>query len=386
LRSFAADDSFETGLALLAVRVAWYVCRSEIIMTWPKWMPRALIWFGASSLVRVALALVSLRTAHPMSSGRDGHHYLAIAVTGYDESNVVFPPLYPWCVEALAWLLPPEVAAFTASVLPAGVATVLFGLLVWQAAPTPGDDRRARADADFGVVAFTFASYAWLHMSATPGSEAVGMMTLLGAILLFKRGWLGWGAVCLGAASLSRVTFFMFAPYFAWLAYRRRHKPVDLLYAGAAGVGGVAQHLIGWAVFGELVSIAAIQRAQWGSWTEFPFSVYLDLAAVPYAASLVAKVTGVLVAYVVALTYLRKTEWLLQGAPLLFVLVSLNSYAFFGYGFDRQAIPILAPFVALVEVTRHRPRWRWVVLVVLIALALRMSVALTLWQGNRAYL
>ena len=356
-------------------------------MSWRKWLPRALVWFGASTLVRVGLSVVASGTAHPISSGRDGHHYLAIALGGYDEGNAVFPPLYPWCVEVLAWLFPPELAAFAASLLPAGVATVLFGLLIGRDRLTAGaDEREARADADFGAFAFTFASYAWLHMSATPGSEAIGMATLLAAILLFKSGRLGWGAVVLGAASLSRTTFFMFAPYFAWLAFMARRRKLDVLLAGAAGIGVVVQHLFAWGVFGHFVSLTDIQRVQWGSWTDYPFAVYLHLGNVTYPTSLIVKVTGVLLAYLVALVYLRKTEWLLQGAPLLLLLVSLSSYAFFGYGFVRQAIPILAPFVALVEVTRGRPRWRWVVAVVLVGLALRLSVALTLWQGNRAYL
>ncbi len=345
-------------------------------------------WFLGSTLLHCAVAALAFRTPRPVSAGRDGHHYVAIAMRGYDQLNVVFPPLYPALIRIGSFLGRPDWAAFVVSIVAAGVATVLFGILLVREQPVLGgtapDDVSARLrEADWGVVFFTVGSYAWLHMASTPSSEPVAMALMLAAILLFDDGRSSWGALVLAAASLTRTTFFLLGPYFAYVAWRRRRRLLDAGWSAAALVGLGVQHALVYQVYGRFVTVSSIQAASWGSSLLYPFAVYGDLGGNHYRAAVIARVTVMLVAYVAALALLRRTRWLWQGAPMLLFLVSLNAYAFFGYGFERQAIPILAPFLALVQVTRARPGWRLPLAAALAVISIASAAYLIAWQGYR---
>ncbi len=345
-------------------------------------------WFLGSTVLHCAIAALAFRTPRPVSAGRDGHHYVAIALRGYDQLNVVFPPLYPALIRIGSIVARPDWAAFAVSIVAAGVATVLFGILLVREQPVlggaaPGDTAARLREADWGVVFFTVASYAWVHMASTPSSESVAMALMLAAILLFDGGRFSWGALALTAATLTRTTFFLLGPYFAYVAWRRRRRLRDAGWSAAALVGLGVQHALAYHVYGRFVSVSSIQAASWGSSLLYPLAVYGDLGGNHYRAAVIARVTVVLIAYLAALAYLRRTRWLWQGAPMLLFLVSLNAYAFFGYGFERQAIPILAPFLALVQVTRARPRWRLPIAVALALVSVASAAWLIDWQGYR---
>ncbi len=345
---------------------------------------RVAAWAAVAFLLHGAIALAAIGTAHPISSGRDGHHYLAIASRLYTyHVNLAFPPGYPLLIRLFEPLLGYQPAAWFVSLVASTLATAFFGLLLAGSAPSPGSARGWLRDEDYGVAFFLVGSYAWLHTASTPTSESVGMALMLGGMLALRGGHELQAALCLALASCTRITFFLLVPFFCWPALRQRRYVRAAVIAAAGCAGIVVQHALSRSILGSIQGVDELQRRHWQSFVSFPLAAFFSPLFLHYNPRAVLRVTLMFGANVYALWRLRRTRWLLHSGPMLLFLSALSPYAFFRYGFDRQAVPLLSFYVWLHEEARLRPRSRPAILLAMAAASIWIAVVFVRWQANR---
>jgi len=132
----------------------------------------------------------------------DTNHYLRIAQQGYtDESDSVFPPLYPLLIRALGTLFggTPTADLATALLLSNLAALGLFMLLAHISGQLLGNSRALRAVVYFALFPtgfFLFAGY----------SESLFILLALASLWMGKNGRFWWAGILGLLASLTRLT------------------------------------------------------------------------------------------------------------------------------------------------------------------------------------
>jgi Gpi18-like mannosyltransferase len=195
----------------------------------------------------------------------DAPHYLDLARMGYVSGGVearwiVFYPLYPWLVRAVAFVVRDDMlAAFVVS----GVASVAAGLLLYRLARADGEPEEVARASVFYLLVFPTAYF--LHIGYT---ESLFLALSLGAFLAARaRSWRVAGLLG-GLAAMTRINGVVLLPalaFEAWDEYRgegRRVRP-EWLWLLLPGAGFAAYLLINWWVLGDPRAFLQVQGEHW---------------------------------------------------------------------------------------------------------------------------
>ena len=193
----------------------------------------------------------------------DATHYLRLAAKGYTAKgdgrfSIVFYPLYPWLVRAVAVVCRNY---FGAALLVSGVASVCAGLLMRRLVELDQPEKVARLAVWF---LFIFPTAYFLHIGYT---ESLFLALVLGCLLAARRQF--WVAVgVLGAlACFTRVNGLLLVPALlveVWLQYRvTRRFDWRWLWIAAAGLGFAGYLLLNYRVTGDPLAFTQIMEKQW---------------------------------------------------------------------------------------------------------------------------
>ncbi|MGI9088143.1 MAG: hypothetical protein ACR2HH_10465 [Chthoniobacterales bacterium] len=193
----------------------------------------------------------------------DAIHYLRLAQFGYvatgeERFDLVFFPLYPWSVRAVALVVKNfSAAAFLVS----GLASIAVGLLLKQLTRL---DHSAEVAQNAVWFLFIFPTSYFLHIAYT---EGFFLALSLGCFLAVrKQSWLLAGV--LGAlACLTRVTGLILLPALAtevYLQYRAARR-IDFrwLWLGLIPLGFAGYLLLNYQVTGDALAFTNFQREHW---------------------------------------------------------------------------------------------------------------------------
>jgi hypothetical protein len=193
----------------------------------------------------------------------DATHYLRLAEKGYvakgdGRNSIVFYPLYPWLVRAVAVVCRNY---FGAALLVSGVASICAGLLMRRLVELDQPAKIARLAVWF---LFIFPTAYFLHIGYT---ESLFLALVLGCLLAARNQF--WAAVgVLGAlACLTRVNGLLLVPALlveVWLQYRvTRRFDWRWLWIAAAGLGFAGYLLLNYRVTGDPLAFTQIMEKQW---------------------------------------------------------------------------------------------------------------------------
>ncbi len=193
----------------------------------------------------------------------DAVHYLSLAEHGYTAEgegrfSIVFYPLYPWLVRAVAFVSGSYLAA---AFLVSGVATVFAGVLLRRLAELDHPAEVARLAVWF---LFIFPTSYFLHIGYT---ESLFLALVLGSVLAARTNY--WAAAgILGAlACLTRVNGLMLGPTLlmeAWLQYRvTRRIDWRWLWMGAVCLGFGGYLYLNYYVTGDPFAFQPIMAEHW---------------------------------------------------------------------------------------------------------------------------
>ena len=193
----------------------------------------------------------------------DTPHYLQIAAKGYVAEGearlfIVFFPMYPWLVRAMAWLV---VDHYIAALLVSTLASLALALALYRlVALDYGADLAQRAVA----LLFVFPTSYFLHIAYT---ESLFLALVVGSALAARSGhWKTAGLLGLFAA-LTRVNGALLAALLACEAWRQWREnrlvpyqawPILLIPIGILIYLGVNH-----AVFGDPLHFLEVQRGHW---------------------------------------------------------------------------------------------------------------------------
>ena len=193
----------------------------------------------------------------------DAIHYLGLAENGYTAEgearfSIVFYPLYPWLVRAVAFVCR---SYFGAALLVSGAASICAGLLLRRLVALDYPARVARLAVWFLLI---FPTAYFLHIGY---SESLFLALVLGCVLAARRQfWAVAGA--LGAlACLTRVNGLLLMPTLlveAWLQYRQTRR-IDWrwLWIAATGLGFAGYLLLNYRVTGDPFTFLQILEEHW---------------------------------------------------------------------------------------------------------------------------
>ncbi|HYJ06643.1 MAG TPA: hypothetical protein VEX43_16020 [Chthoniobacterales bacterium] len=193
----------------------------------------------------------------------DATHYLRLAEKGYTAKgdgrfSIVFYPLYPWLVRAVAVVCRNY---FGAALVVSGLASVCAGLLFRRLVALDQPPKVARLAVWF---LFIFPTAYFLHIGY---SESLFLALVVGCLLAARtQSWALAGL--LGAlACLTRVNGLLLVPTLlleAWLQYRTtRRFDWRWLWIAAAGLGFAGYLLLNYRVTGDPFAFTAIMEKQW---------------------------------------------------------------------------------------------------------------------------
>lgn len=243
-------------------------------MVWTVLVLKVLVLvFGAQAFIVGRNSLLpSLRGWLEIWNQWDAPHYLDIARDGYAAEGVesrwiVFYPLYPFAVRAVALFLSDHlVSAFFVST----VASLAAGLLLYRLAALDESKRVARGAVFF---LFIFPTAFFLHIGYT---ESLFLALTLGAFVAARRRvW--WAAGLLGAlAGATRVNGLLLVPALAFeaLAERReegRRWRWAWLWAGGALAGFALYLALNAATLGDPLAFMSAQERFWSKSLTWPW-------------------------------------------------------------------------------------------------------------------
>ncbi|HWM23822.1 MAG TPA: hypothetical protein VNP98_03285 [Chthoniobacterales bacterium] len=193
----------------------------------------------------------------------DATHYLKLAENGYSAEgdelfSIVFYPLYPWLVRAVAFVCR---SYFWAALLVSGVASICAGLLLRRLVELDQPAKVARLAVWF---LFIFPTAYFLHIGYT---ESLFLALVLGCLLAARmQFWAVAGA--LGAlACFTRVNGLLLVPTLlveAWLQYRvTRRINWRWLWIAATGLGFAAYLFLNYRVTGDPFAFSPIMEKNW---------------------------------------------------------------------------------------------------------------------------
>jgi hypothetical protein len=270
----------------------------------------------------------------------DAPHYLDLATWGYMAHDpgvtptfgqtgdmdlmIVFYPLFPAAIAVARLVLPDLVAPIAVSAIALAVAVVLLYRVV---ARELGEAVGRRAV----ILLLLFPTAYFLHIGYT---ESLFLALALAAFLGARAGRWASAGVAGGLAALTRVNGVVLLPalaaeaWLAWLADRRWRVAWAWIGLVAVGFGGYL--LLNWAVYGDPLAFATIQREHWFKEPAWPWEGIagvitrlgdpdVEETLVLGVAELVAIALGLVATVVAFLRY--RTSWAIwmAGNWLLFV-------------------------------------------------------------------
>ena len=242
--------------------------------------PTGLRWSAADSetalLVLVLkglvliLAAVSVQTLfdqkeswHTLWNRWDASHYLTLAENGYTATgegqfSIVFYPLYPWLVRAVAFVCR---SYFGAALVVSGAASICAGLLLRRLVELDYPAKVARLAVWF---LFIFPTAYFLHIGYT---ESLFLALVLGCLLAARMQFWAVAGVLGALACLTRVNGLLLVPTLlveAWLQYRlTRRINWRWLWIAATGLGFAAYLLLNYRVTGDPFAFSPIMEEHW---------------------------------------------------------------------------------------------------------------------------
>lgn len=218
-------------------------------------------------LIFAALSVQTLfdqkETWHTLWTRWDASHYLTLAENGYAAAgdgrfSIVFYPLYPWLVRAVAFVCQ---SYFGAALLVSGAASICAGLLLRRLVELDHPAKVARLAVWF---LFIFPTAYFLHIGYT---ESLFLALVLGCVLAARRQ--AWAiAGTLGAlACLTRANGLLLVPTLlveAWWQYRvTRRINWRWLWIAAIGLGFAGYLLLNYCVTGDPLTFSKIMEEHW---------------------------------------------------------------------------------------------------------------------------
>ena len=238
-----------------------------------RWVPAdretALLVLGVKALIFL-FAVLSMRTLFDREDNWmeiwnrwDSLHYQSLAEHGYTAKgagrfSIVFYPLYPWLVRAVALVARNYLAA---AFLVSGAASVFAGLLLRRLAELDNSAAVAR-QAVWSL--FIFPTSYFLHIGYT---ESLFLALVLGSLLAARTNRWAMAGVLGGLACLTRVNGLVLGPTLlveAWLQYRvARRIDWRWLWIGAIGAGFAAYLFLNYHIAGNFFAFSPIMEEHW---------------------------------------------------------------------------------------------------------------------------
>ena len=193
----------------------------------------------------------------------DATHYLRLAENGYSGEgdalfSIVFYPLYPWLVRAVAFVCR---SYFWAAILVSAVASICTGLLLRRLVEMDQPDKVSRLAVWF---LFIFPTAYFLHIGYT---ESLFLALVLGCLLAARRQFWAVAGVLGALACFTRVNGLLLAPTLlveAWLQYRvTRRINWRWLWIGATGLGFAGYLFLNYRVTGDPFAFSPIMEEHW---------------------------------------------------------------------------------------------------------------------------
>ncbi len=193
----------------------------------------------------------------------DAVHYLRLAEDGYTavgegRFSIVFYPLYPWLIRAVAFVCQNY---FTAALLVSGAASICAGLLLRRLVELDQSTRVAQGTIWF---LFIFPTAHFLHIGY---SESLFIALVVGCMLAARKEAWAIAGVLSALACLTRVNGLVLIPTLlveAWLQYSRtRRLDWRWLWIGASGLGFIAYLLLNYRVTGDPFAFSKIMEEHW---------------------------------------------------------------------------------------------------------------------------
>lgn len=249
----------KTPTALRPTLLRWSAADSETVLL--VLVLKGLVLFLAALSVQTLFD--QYETWHTLWNRWDASHYLTLAEDGYvatgeGQFSIVFYPLYPWLVRAVAFVCQ---SYFGAALVVSGAASICVGLLLRRLVELDHPAKVARQAVWF---LFIFPTAYFLHIGY---SESLFLAFVLGCLLAARMQlWAVAGA--LGAlACLTRVNGLLLIPTLlveAWLQYRQTRR-IDWrwLWIAAIGLGFASYLVLNYRVTGDPFAFSRIMEDHW---------------------------------------------------------------------------------------------------------------------------
>ena len=201
----------------------------------------------------------------------DAAHYLRLAEQGYTaigegRFSIVFYPLYPWLVRAVAVV---SRNYFAAALIVSGAAAICAGVLLRRLVEIDQPGKVARLAVWF---LFIFPTAFFLHIGYT---ESLFLALILGCLLAARKQFWAVAGVLGALACFTRVNGLLLGPAMlveAWLQYRQtRRFDWRWLWIAAVGLGFAGYLWVNYRVTGDPFAFSPIMEKNWYKKITFPW-------------------------------------------------------------------------------------------------------------------